>query len=218
MGEHRQHPGFGPGPRQERTGYHHGSLKEALLDAAEALITERGPAGISLSEMARMAGVTPAAVYRHYADLRALIGSVARRGFEDFSIHLRNAQKNAHDPGNGIRGFQGMGNAYLDFAQRRPGAYAAMFSSATGYSDPELEVAGQRAFQTLLDGVAAALAPQNLPADAAFQTALKIWALSHGIATLAQSGRLSPANGCVPQDLLRDGVEAIILGARSPLS
>lgn len=207
----RRHARSGPlgffGSRPEKEGYHHGRLKEALLDAAEALIATRGPAGLSLSEMARMSGVTSAAIYRHYADLQALIGAVARRGFEEFGARLKGAMA-AGGPGPG--GLRAMGRAYLAFAQERPGAYAAMFSSTIAYSDPDLAAAGQRAFEALLSGVAGVFSAYGLPQDAAFQLALKIWSLSHGVATLAQSGRLSPATGCDPATLLDEGVEALI--------
>lgn len=196
--------------RKSRSGYHHGNLKETLLDAAEALIAERGPAGITLSEMARMAGVSSAAIYRHYADLNMLIGAVARRGFEDFSTRLRMANAAA---GPGITGFKGMGDAYLAFARARPGAYAAMFSSPVVHSDPDVARAGEQAFNTLLTGLAEALGSLGIGAGASFSLAIKIWSLAHGIATLSASGRLSPAIGSTPESMLREGVEALVADA-----
>lgn len=193
-----------------RERYHHGNLKEALLDAAEALIAERGPAGINLSEMARRAGVTPAAIYRHYADLQSLIGAVARRGFEEFAARLRGAMAAGADGASSLRA---MGRAYLAFARERPGAYAAMFSSTVAYSDPELEAAGHKAFEALLSGVAGVFSASGLDRDHAFQLALKIWSLSHGVATLTQSGRLSAATGADPMELLADGVGTLVRDA-----
>ena len=195
--------------RKERGSYHHGNLKETLLDVAEKLIAERGPASITLSEMARMAGVSSAAIYRHYADLGALIGAVARRGFDDFGLRLRMAAQ----AGTATSGFSGMGDAYLAFARERPGAYAAMFSSTIGYTDPDLARAGETAFNTLTEGLTGALAATGLSQQAAFALAIKVWALSHGVATLAQSGRLTPAAGVVPEHILRDGVGALIQAA-----
>lgn len=196
--------------RKPEGSYHHGNLKETLLDAAETLIAQRGPAGLSLSEMARMAGVSTAAIYRHYADLGALIGAVARRGFEDFSLRLRAAGAAS---GNGPAGFRGMGAAYLAFARARPGAYAAMFSSTITQTDPELIRAGEAAFQTLVQGLAGALAGAGVAAQEGLPLAVQIWSLAHGVATLEQSGRLSPATGVVPEQVLDDGVAAIIRAA-----
>jgi AcrR family transcriptional regulator len=197
--------------RKARDSYHHGNLKETLLDTAEALIAERGPANISLSEMARMAGVSSAAIYRHYADLNALIGAVAGRGFTEFALRLEAAVSVA---GGGPRALDGMGRAYLAFARERPGAYAAMFSSTVAFSSPELAAAGERAFAGLTAGVNEIGAALGLDPAACHRLALKIWSLSHGIATLAGSGRLSPATGAHPEQLLKEGVDALIMAAQ----
>jgi len=197
--------------RKARAGYHHGNLKETLLDAAETLIAERGPMNLALSELARMAGVSPAAIYRHYSDLSTLIGAVAKRGFDDFALRLRMANAVS---GPGLTGFKGMGAAYLAFARERPGAYAAMFSSSMSYSDDELARAGETAFNTLAEGLASALAEQGIDRGSAFTLAIKIWALAHGIATLTGSGRLSPAIGSTPESMLGEGVEALVQAAR----
>ena len=72
-------------------GYHHGNLREALIEAALALIAEKGPAGFSFAEAARAAGVTPAAPYRHFRDRDALMADVAIRGFETLTSRLEAA-------------------------------------------------------------------------------------------------------------------------------
>ncbi len=68
-----------------RRGYHHGRLKDALIEAARSLVAERGPAGFTLSEAAKMVGVTAAAPYRHFSDRNDLMSELARRGFESFA-------------------------------------------------------------------------------------------------------------------------------------
>ena len=65
--------------------YHHGNLREALIDAALSFIVERGPAGFAFAEIARAVGVSPAAPYRHFRDRNALIAEIARRGYERFT-------------------------------------------------------------------------------------------------------------------------------------
>lgn len=197
--------------RKARESYHHGNLKETLLDAAEALIAERGPANLALSEMARMAGVSSAAIYRHYADLNALIGAVAERGFVDFALRLEAAARLA---GKGPRALDGMGRAYLAFARERPGAYAAMFSSTVAFSSPELAAAGERAFAGLTAGVNELGGAMGIDPAGCHSLALKIWSLSHGIATLAGSGRLGPATGADPERLLKEGADALIMAAQ----
>ena len=91
----REHGFFGG----ERRGYHHGRLKQALVEAARTLVAERGPAGFTLAEAAKLVGVTSAAPYRHFSDRTALMGELARLGFELFAERLSQAWDDAQpDP------------------------------------------------------------------------------------------------------------------------
>lgn len=188
-----------------RRGYHHGALKEALLDVAEGLIAERGAAGFTLTDAARRAGVSPAAPYRHFADREALLAEVARRGFAEFGGRLREA---AGAAGGGPAGFAAMGKAYLGFAAARPGAYAAMFSRRPAPADAAAAAADE-AFAALLAGIAAALPGATLPDAARLRLARQIWALAHGLATLAAAGH----GGEDGEALLRAGAGALIADA-----
>ena len=132
------------GPR----GYHHGNLKEALIQAALELIAEKGPAGFTFAEAARSAGVSPAAPYRHFRDRDELIADVARRGFELFEAALARPGTTAvPDP---FTAFERLGRAYLDFARNEPAYYSAMFEAGIPLdASPELREAGERAFAVL---------------------------------------------------------------------
>jgi len=121
----------GPPFFHSRRGYHHGSLKETLLEAARRLIGERGPSGFTLSDAAKLAGVTPAALYRHFTDRSALIGELRQRGFELFTQKLE-AAWNDGKPEARVA-FERMGLAYQSFAREEPGLYTAMFGHATGF-------------------------------------------------------------------------------------
>src|ERR1700741_2599392 len=111
------------GPR----GYHHGNLKEALIQAAPDLISKKGPAGFTFAEAARWAGVSPAAPYRHFRDRDELIASVALRGFEQFAVALSKAWDDGRpDP---MTAFDRLGKAYLAFARTEPAYYSAMFEA-----------------------------------------------------------------------------------------
>ena len=79
------------GPCGERRGYHHGALRDALVDAARQLVADRGPVGFTLVDAARQCGVSAAAPYRHFRDLNALLDEVARRGFSAFAARLEAA-------------------------------------------------------------------------------------------------------------------------------
>ncbi|MDR9395101.1 MAG: TetR/AcrR family transcriptional regulator, partial [Roseovarius sp.] len=110
-----------------KRGYHHGNLRQALVEAALALIEVKGPAGFTLSETAKQAGVTPAAVYRHFDGREALIAEAARQGYEIFTA----AVQTAYDGGGptALARFKATGRAYLAFARSHPGHYIAMFES-----------------------------------------------------------------------------------------
>src|SRR6201993_1366288 len=110
--------------RAER-GYHHGNLKEALLQAALDLIGKKGAAGFTFADAARMAGVSPAAPYRHFRDRDELLSSIAQRGFEQFEQALGSAWGDGRPPP--LSAFERVGRAYLDFARNEPAFYSAMF-------------------------------------------------------------------------------------------
>ena len=104
--------------REATRGYHHGNLKEALIEAARALIAEKGPAGFTFADAARFAGVSPAAPYRHFRDRDALLADVAREGFQRFEAMLTTGWANGKpDP---VTAFHNVGRAYLAFAHAEP--------------------------------------------------------------------------------------------------
>ena len=114
--------------RRAREGaYHHGNLKEALIQAARELIAEKGPAGFTFADAARSAGVSAAAPYRHFRDREALLADVAREGFQRFEAMLSAGW--AGGKPDLLTAFHNIGKAYLSFARSEPAYYAAMFES-----------------------------------------------------------------------------------------
>jgi AcrR family transcriptional regulator len=196
-----------------RRGYHHGNLAEALVQAALDLIAEFGPAGFSFAEVTRAVGVSPAAPYRHYRDLDALMVDIARRGFERFAAELAEAWNEARpDP---LTAFRNVGRAYLAFARREPAYYSAMFEARLPPdTSREFAQAADAAFLVLRRASEALIA--EMPAGKrppALMMSLHIWALSHGIASLF--GRGDAARRKVPmqpEDLLEAGVLVYLRG------
>lgn len=175
-------------PPGGRRGYHHGNLREALIAAALALISEKGAAGFSFADVARAAGVSPAAPYRHFRDRDALMAAVAAVGFDAFEQALSSAWNGGKpDP---VSALDAVGQAYLAFARNEPAFYAAMFEAGIPASTaPELKLAGDRAFAVLLDAVTAVVAtfpPAERPP--VMMMSLHIWATTHGIASLFGRG------------------------------
>ena len=205
----------GPGDRQ---GYHHGNLKEALVEAARRFIAERGLGGFTLVDAARLAGVSPAALYRHFRGREALVAEVADRGFVQLSERLARALRG---PGTPIERFTRLGEAYLAFAEEEPGFYAAMFSARpegecgdTGNAGGQASPAPPGNAFALLVAALEETFPDRFGTDNPRFIALEVWALSHGIATLAAAGQLPKGPGLPDKhELLRAGVVALVHGA-----
>lgn len=195
------------GGGSERRGYHHGNLREALIQATLDLIAAKGPSGFTVAEAARLAGVSPAAPYRHFRDAEALLAEVAVRGFERLEEALTRAW--AGGQSNLLSGFEALGRAYLRFAREQSAYYAAMFETNLAVDvHPGLQTASDRAFGVLRDAadrLAAGLPREKRPP--ALMVALHIWTLSHGIASLFvhsdPSRRKLPMS---PEELLEAGL------------
>ena len=195
-----------------KRGYHHGNLRQALVDAALDLIEEKGPTGFTLSEAAKNAGVTPAAVYRHFEGREDLIVECARQGheiFADLMVHAFNdGQPSA------LAAFEATGRAYLGFARRFPGHYMAMFESGTAANaTPELAAAAGRS-RGVLEAAATALSehipPGKRPPPSMFSA--HIWAMSHGVVELFARGRPGANAPFPPEDLLEAGIGIYLRG------
>jgi AcrR family transcriptional regulator len=176
-------------PGRTERGYHHGNLKEALLQAALDLIATKGAAGFTFADAARSAGVSPAAPYRHFRDHDELLSNIAQRGFEQFESALSEAWDDGRP--DTVSAFERVGKAYLAFAREKPAFYSAMFESglAADVSAP-LQAAAERAFAVIRAAAErlAALAPPGSPRPPALMMALHIWSMSHGVASLFARG------------------------------
>jgi AcrR family transcriptional regulator len=171
-----------------RKPYHHGNLREVLLQAAIRLIARRGPGGFTLREVARRAGVSHNAPYRHFRDKDALIAAVAAQGFRELNRGMVDA---AASQTTALDRLKRSGWAYVSFALRRPEHFAVMFDaqvSKTKY--PECAEAGEQAFGTLLGFIESCQRDGQLPAGDSLPMALAAWALVHGIAKLVVTERL----------------------------
>lgn len=197
----------------KKRGYHHGNLRQALVEAALRLIEEKGPMGFTLSEAAKQAGVTPAAVYRHFAGREDLIAEAARQGyviFADLMEHAFNGGKPT-----ALRAFEATGRAYLAFARKYPGHYIAMFESGISVlRTPDLAQVALRA-RHVMEQSAEALA-QHIPADRrppASMFSAHIWAMSHGVVEIfARNSPGTPQSPFAPEDLLETGVGIYLRG------
>lgn len=175
--------------RKPRRPYHHGNLRRALLDEALATIRAEGVEGLTLREIGARVGVSRTALYRHFADKRALLTAVATEGFRTLREQLVSAWE---DGGRDEPAFLAMGVAYVHFAVTSPSYYRVMFGGfvESGVQDTELELEAGSAFQALVDALASLQRDGVMRNEDPSLMATHVWSLVHGIAMLAIDGQL----------------------------
>ncbi len=196
----------------KKRGYHHGNLRQALVDAALQLIELKGPTGFTLSEAAKQAGVTPAAVYRHFAGREDLIGEAALQGYEVFADLMEYAYSKGQP--SALASFEATGRAYLAFARKYPGHYVAMFESGISVNHtPELAQVAGRAMGVLEKAameLSTRIPPEKRPP--ARMVSAHIWALCHGVVELFARGSPGTKSPFPPEELLESGIGIYLRG------
>jgi AcrR family transcriptional regulator len=175
--------------RRSSDGYHHGDLRRALLDAALALIEEKGIEALTLREVARRAGVSHAAPYHHFADLGALVSALAVEGLRGLGATQRAAAAGGRQESAAAR-VHALGLDYVRYAVRNPARFRLMWRpELCGSGDGEaVTAAGLEAYAPLLKAVAAGVINGEFAAEAVDGLAFAAWAEVHGIATLLVDG------------------------------
>jgi AcrR family transcriptional regulator len=188
----------------EKTTYHHGDLRQALIEGAIALIAEQGDKNLSLREVARRIGVSHAAPYRHFPDKESLIAAVAEEGFVGLTAAMhKGIEQIPDDP---LKRLEATGVAYMQFAIAHPSHYRVMFGrhQAEQTSHPERSQAGEQAFQILLTVVESGQSAGVVRSGDAMQLAWVAWAMVHGLAMLLIDGQLQ-----LPLSQTTDQIEEI---------
>lgn len=182
--------------------YHHGDLRRALIDASLALIAEEGFAALSLREVARRAGVTHAAPYRHFADKEALLAAVAEEGFRTMAAQMR--ERMAREPGP-VERLGACGVAYVLFAVHNPSHFRVMFGPH--FRQPAdhaaLAAEGGNAFGLLVQGITEGQQAGVLRPGEPLPLALGAWSLVHGLASLLVDQKLKDAGPAQAEALAR---------------
>jgi AcrR family transcriptional regulator len=213
---------------QARTTFHHGDLRDALLQAGLAMARTGGADAIVLREATRRAGVTPRAAYRHFADHDALLRAVAAAALAEMAVTIGRRQLGATG---GVSLLTGVGLGYIQFALDEPGwfdvAFFAMDSGIAGASpgprspvgeSPAAESPAGKSPYELLEHTLALLVDEGLlDSTRAGDAAIMCWSGVHGFATLTSRGPLREA----PRDLVDAQAErlvadlvAAVIGAR----
>ncbi len=192
-----------PVRRARRATYHHGDLARALVDAAVAIIDERGAEAFTLRESARRLGVNHRAAYRHFADKDALLAAVAEQGFRGLIDATRAQAAGITDPAARLAA---AARAYVAFAAEHPAHFRVMFAPRHNEGAPRSVPSGAAPFATvdalvaeayaLLEAeVRVAMATGAFAADPGPHPVIALWSAMHGLASLVLMKRVDVPPG-----------------------
>ncbi len=176
----------------ESARYHHGALRDALLEAAGRVLERDGLAGLTLRAVAREAGVSHAAPTHHFGDLTGLVSELAAIGFRQFNAAMAAADASATAP---LEKAMARARAYVAYAQAHPGMYGVMFrTERLDMTRPSLHEAAEASFAGLAGTIGVnrqeQISKEALSLGQAADIA-RAWSLVHGFTTLLLDGRLS---------------------------
>jgi AcrR family transcriptional regulator len=187
-----------------KTGYHHGDLRTALIDAGLALTRTGGPEALTIREATRRAGVSPNAAYRHFADREALLGAVASAIQHRMAAQMQGSsrRRGAEDQ------LRAVGMGYIKFALDEPGWFMVAFFGAV---NPD-ETAGAPPYLALVDALDAMVAAGVLAPERRDGAEWPCWSAVHGFAELVLHGPLRCAGRRDVEALARRTVGDIVAG------
>jgi AcrR family transcriptional regulator len=165
--------------------YHHGDLRAALIAAAVEGLEAGEP--FSLRAVARRAGVSPTAPYRHFADREALDSAVAVEGFKDLRADLEAALADLAEPSPPEHVIAALGVAYVSFALRRPAVFRLMFGNECDEEDSERVLASEQLHDMLNQAI-----ERLFPGSNNANLSIALWSMAHGLAFLHLDGKLRP--------------------------
>jgi AcrR family transcriptional regulator len=183
-----------PAERESKR-YHHGDLRNALIRAGQALLAREGIAGLDMRKVARAAGVSHAAPYRHFADKQALLAAIAEDGFRQLAGRMDAAVQLA--PASARDQLEQLARAYVWFALDQPAHMREMFSGLAmeRAAYPELHAAAKAAFQRVVQVVATGQARREIgPGDPADLSTVA-WTQIHGVAMLLLEDQIPHVKG-----------------------
>lgn len=193
-----------------KTGYHHGDLRTALIDAGLHLTRAGGPDALTIREATRRVGVSPNAAYRHFVDREALLGAVAIA--IQHRMAARMARRNGSDAADRLRA---VGVGYIKFALDEPGWFTVAFFGA-GPTGLSAETASAPPYRALVDALDAMVAAGALSPDRRIGAEWPCWSAVHGFAELALRGPLRHASRRDIDTLAARTVDDIIAGIARP--
>jgi AcrR family transcriptional regulator len=209
--------------RVSRAGYHHGDLRNALVDAATDLARRGGPEAVVLREAARQVGVSAAAAYRHFVGHGELLHAVKQRALaalaDAMQEGLASGERLADPAADAVRRFENLGRAYVGFALANPGLFHTAFCRSDGVqggAHVTARIAASRPYQ-ILSGSLDELVAAGLLNPARREVApIAFWAAVHGLATLLVDGPLAALTEPEQAEAVRRTLDILIEGISSP--
>lgn len=185
--------------KKSKRPYHHGALREALVEVAEELLAERGVEGFTLRECARRAGVSHGAPAHHFGDATGLLSELAATSFESLDALMTRYREK--ETGDAFAQFVATGLAYVDYALHHRARFQVMFrSDRLDFTNERLADAASRAYHQLEETVAALPASECLTLT---ERASLAWSMVHGFATLClENERFANAQGATHEEVL----------------
>jgi AcrR family transcriptional regulator len=202
---------------KRRATYHHGDLRQALIDAARALLAEAGPSGLSLRAVARSAGVSQTAPYRHFVSREDMLAAVAEDGFRRLRERMVAGAANERSK----RALQRIAIEYVRFALEYPAEYRVMF----GREGAELErteassalnEASHAVMQLLQGGIEEMQKAGAIRRGSSSVMALTAWGLVHGIVMLVLDGQGARTRTVSPEELVEQATSLLMVGMAAP--
>ena len=195
--------------------YHHGNLRQVLIETGLKLIGEKGVQALTLREIGDRIGVSRMAAYRHFADKAALVGAISVEGFTLFAEALENARKRAK-PDFASR-MTAMGVAYVRFATEHPAYFEVMFGSLADPANTEPDGGpGVRAFNLLEETIREGQASGAVQAGDSRALARVAWAMVHGLSALRlEDWRAGGALTNFACEILQQGLRPAVSATKS---
>ena len=201
--------------------YHHGNLQKVLVDLAYEGAREHGPDAIALRDMARQAGVSPMAVYRHFENQNALLQAVTVRILDTLAESMR--EQLAKYPTGSVdsildtlQKLHAICYGYVMFSQREPKLFRTIWSKNVEHATAlELEARDDEPYRLLSDNIDALVRQGYLREDDSMAAKLNLWSTAHGLAVLAIEGPLRTAPAKQREKIVRNILDMTLRGIKS---
>lgn len=186
--------------RRSSTGYHHGDLRRALLESGLALLEQADGSDPGLRELARMAGVAPASVYRHFANKEDLLVALAVEGFIRLTAEQISAYRdNMQQQGSPLSAFRAGGLAYIRFARRHPALFRLMFGRFSAIDDNAALIQARRDNGDALMKAVGRMLPADTDKRRLRSLCVGAWSTIHGLSALILDRNLSESGDDLDQ-------------------